>query len=204
MVGRKIVARPVAASGETETLATGLGTTSPLDWAADGRLLFSVLSAKGRSLWVVPSGGDRTARLHLDATGGAGITSATFSPDSRWIAFASSELGPTEIFIAPSDRGAERQRVSMGGGGQPRWGRNGTELYYLSSGRNVMAASIATAPRLSIGAPRLLFSAAAGTDITSFDVTRDGDRFLLVTRDDEAARPRITVTTRWTARANGQ
>ena len=71
---------------------------------------------------------------------------AQFSPDGRWVVYQSNESGRFEIWVQPfSVPGSERRgkwQISNGGGGQPRWSRDGRELFYLSPDSRVMAVPI--------------------------------------------------------------
>jgi serine/threonine-protein kinase len=110
-----------------------------------------------------------------------------FSPDGRWIAYGSNELGVTEIFVrAFPDKGGKWQ-ISSGGGSRPRWSQDGHELFFLSGdGRSVMAASF-TAKNDSFGGdkPRVWLPPYPGA-LVSFDVTADGKHVVTIpTRESE-------------------
>ncbi len=108
------------------------------------------------------------------------------SPDGRWIAYESDETGRREIFVRPFPNTRDAKfLVSNGGGLGPRWARNGRELYFVSPGNRMMAASISSASGFDAGEPQALFTlprvmeAYANSWYTAWDVTPDG-RFIVV------------------------
>jgi hypothetical protein len=131
---------------------------------------------------------------------------AQFSPDSRWVAFASTESGSPEVYVAPVHEPGNKTRISVGGGSTPRWRRDGRELFYADAdNRSVMAVAI-NAGSTSIGAiPKRLFTigqAPAARDRARnvvYDVTPDGTRFLVSIPTGEPSSSRITVVLNWTA-----
>lgn len=139
-----------------------------------------------------------------------------FSPDGRWVAYASNESGRYEIYVrpfvppgtstglerAPANSGTGQWQVSTAGGIYPLWGSGGKELYYLAQDGQMMAAPIVvTGTTLEPGTPVELFQTrivGGGTENgqgRQYDVSRDG-RFLINTVLDEAAAP-ITLLQNW-------
>ncbi|MEP7327098.1 MAG: hypothetical protein ABI836_14200, partial [Gemmatimonadota bacterium] len=97
------------------------------------------------------------------------------SPDSRWLAYVSNESGREEVYLRTLSGGGGRIPVSVGGGGEPLWSRDGKRLYYRSGAR-LMAATIATSPSLAVTSRELLFEGPFATDPyhPNYDVTPDG------------------------------
>ena len=118
---------------------------------------------------------------------GSYALSAVFSPDGQWLAYESNESGRQEIFVesfgnGPHARRSERWQVSNHGGVQPRWRRDGRELFYLSpSERQVKAVEIhRVATTIEPGVPTALFSVRLSRLLVyGFNVTGDGQRFLV-------------------------
>ena len=81
---------------------------------------------------------------------------ATFSPDGRWLAYVSNESGRPEIYVQPYPGPGGKWQISMDGGTEPVWARNGRELFYRS-GNKMMAVETTTQPSFSAGKPRMLF-----------------------------------------------
>jgi len=122
---------------------------------------------------------------------------ASFSPDSRFVAYVSNETGRNEVFVQYfSDSGA-RLQISGNGGGFPLWGRSG-EVFFWNEG-SLFATMIETVPELSIGQPEKLFSSDVHSNWVNqgYDVTADGQRFIF-TRTPSASKPReIQVVLNW-------
>jgi Tol biopolymer transport system component len=123
------------------------------------------------------------------------------SPDGRWLVYVSNESGRNEIYVRLF-RGAERRwQISTDGGSQPVWNPNGLEIFYRIGDR-MMAVDITPAGTdLQLSVPRQLFARpyayGAGITIANYDVSRDGQRFIMI-RDD-AAVGRLRVVLNWAA-----
>jgi Tol biopolymer transport system component len=189
--------------------------TVPWDLSRDGRFLLYGRSPSGRfrvdsDFVLLPLLGDRKPRPLL--TTPFGETRGKFSPDGRWIAYQSDESGNDEIYVVPfsgdADAGrlraaAGKLRVSTNGGTMPRWRRDGKELFFLDSNEMLMAVEVdARGDALQLGEITPLF-AVRGSPIGSqytYDVSPDGQRFLVTTeqdpRSDAPSRP-ITIVVNW-------
>jgi dipeptidyl aminopeptidase/acylaminoacyl peptidase len=121
---------------------------------------------------------------------------AVFSPDGRWIAFESDESGAPEIYVTPIDAVGSRRRVSVGGGQTPRWQRDGKELYYMAPHGGVMSVRITLGPVLHFEPARQLFVVADRVVNDIYDVSPDGQRFLVNTATERDLPP-ITVILNW-------
>jgi dipeptidyl aminopeptidase/acylaminoacyl peptidase len=160
----------------------------PSAWSADGRL---VLFARGnavtlssvRDIWVLPLGGDRKAYPLLVSK--AFKASARLSPDGRWLAYSTDESGKRQIVVQPFPAVADgKWQVSTNGGIEPRWRRDGRELYYLSLDGTLMAVEVpAAGETFDSGSPIALFktgiNAAPSASQTDYDVAPDGQRFIV-------------------------
>lgn len=123
-------------------------------------------------------------------------------PDGRWLAYVSNESGVNDIFIRRFPDGGGRVLVSRGGGYLPRWTRDGRELVYLQ-GELMIATEIELhRDRAALGATRQLFNLAkaGATSDNSYDVSADGERFVLL-RDvkEGSAPPTLTLVQNWFA-----
>ena len=70
----------------------------------------------------------------------------------------------------------------IGSGSQPRWRRDGRELFYISPDSKVMAVDVTTTPAFKAGTPEPLFTAptwAGARFVSRYDVTADGKKFLI-------------------------
>jgi len=169
----------------------------------DGRLAVFVASVAsgetGNEIWTVDLSGPAEERKYL--TSAFRVAHPALSPDGNWMAYDSEESGRLEVYVQSyPDPTVARRQVSSGGGSQPRWTREGRELVF-QLGDSLMTASINSGSG-AVGTPELLFagayaSSAGSTDPPDYDVTPDGERFLLLKWPAASRRPRVVVSTRW-------
>ena len=165
-----------------ERLTTDERQETPGSWSADGKWLvyYALDPATASDVWALPAGGDRKPRV---------IVNTPFveyhprlSPDGRWLAYTSNEPGRVEVFVQPFPGPGGRSQISVDGGTEPVWSRDGRELFYVN-GDKMMAVEITTAPAFRAGTPRLLFEGRyllSPNSIAAYDVSSDGQRFLRV------------------------
>jgi Tol biopolymer transport system component len=171
----------------------------------DGRHLLYIVSEGpnfARALAPLPGGGD-SVRLSGDSR--FSEEHPEISPDGRWTAFESSESGQREVYIQPLAGGPKHQ-VSIGGGQMPVWNRNASELFYAARNGMLMSATLRPAAgRLEIGEPQPLFLLQLGVSGEvqfsrhPYDVSPDGQRFLVIRRAPDAEADGAVVVTNWTA-----
>jgi len=189
--------QPTDGGGGGRTLP---GTTEfdyPAGMTADGQsLLFNRIGpATSFDVFVAPLN-DLTRATPVVRTA-AYEAGARLSPDEKWIVYVSNVSGRNEIY-AHSFRGPERRRqVSTEGGTQPVWNPNGREIFYRI-GNKMMAVSVTpSATDITLSPPRLLFEGpygyGAGITLANYDVTPDGQRFLMVREDTAASRLRMML-----------
>ena len=167
-------------------------------WSPDGRyLLYSVRSGGQAGLWVANAEGERKPRLFLTGDFDA-APFAQFSPDGRWIAFCLAESGRSEIFIVAFPEPGERVCVSAAGGSRPRWRRDGREIFYFSRDNEMIATPIRLASEVQVGDPQRLFRIDP-VGWQDYDVTGDGERFLVAANVPAPDADAITVTVNWTS-----
>ena len=202
--------KPAGGAADERPLLVNAQSKNPVDWSRDGRvLLYSAQDLKtGSDLWALPMTGDRkpfpVVQSSFDEIEGQ------FSPDGRWLAYASNESGSYEIYVRPFQGTGGKWQMSTAGGRQPRWGRDGRELFYVTPDNSLMAVPIRAAPgaqTVDAGAPVALFTSrlASGANIyaagysamAQYAVAADG-RFLMNVANDAVASP-ITVVLNWDA-----
>ena len=124
-----------------------------------------------------------------------------FSPDGRWIAYASGESGRNEVYVAPFPGPGGKWLVSTAGGTWPRWRRDGTEIFYLALDNQLMAATVnGKGSSFEVGAVKPLFQThALNAARYPYDVSTDGQRFLVNTAPVQTTAAPITVVLNWTA-----
>lgn len=176
----------------------------PTDWSPDGRfLLYQWLQPKTDwDLWLLPVSGNSKPVPLLQTP--AAEKNGAFSPDGRWIAYDSGESGRSEVYVQPFQDGTPpaggKWQFSSAGGSNPKWRRDGRELFYLAPGQTVMAVSVQSGATIQPGAPRPLFSTRGADPRTGFAVTPDGERFLIPTPGSGQGEvpPPATVVINWT------
>ena len=183
----------------------------PCDWSPDGRYLMYTrgLPSSGGSarLWVLsdPAGDQakRKAAPYFDSA--FNTTQCQFSPDGHWVAYVSDESRRThEVWVQSFPAGAGKFQVSSSGGVQPRWRRDGNELFYIASDGKLMAVDVKTAPAFQAGIPHALFDPqiqgrGAVQFVFHYDVAPDGQQFLVNTEGQAAVAEPITVVLNWQA-----
>ena len=133
----------------------------PQDWSSDGRfLLYTGLdSSDADDVWALPLDGDRTP-IPV-ATTNFNERAGQFSPDGKWIAYTSDESDRVEVYMQPFPGPGEKLQVSVSGGAQARWRRDGNELFYIASDRRLMAVPIqfqSSGQTAEAGSPMPLFT----------------------------------------------
>jgi Tol biopolymer transport system component len=170
------------------------------DWSRDGHyVVFGVLDAATmHDLWLLPLEGDQKPVPYL--RGPSNEWSARLSPDGRWLAYASNETGPFEIYVQSFPRPGRKVRVSLDGGDYPLWSKEGKELLY-SRGQTVMSVPVEAGEEFRPGSPHPLFTLPGVT--TGLDVVADGDRFLVSTATETHPQD-IRIILNWEALLRGR
>jgi len=173
----------------------------PSDWSRDGKY---ILYCRGPDLWFVTYPELRSS-LFLKAP--SVFRNGQFSPDGKWVAYASNETGKWEVYVTSFPDARGRWQISSGGGEQPRWRGDGKELFYLSLDGKMMAAPVTTGAHFDAGASVTLFQTTPRQpvlvyDLFVYDVSRDGQRFLINTQVKQAESVPISVVLNWPAKLN--
>jgi Tol biopolymer transport system component len=166
------------------------------DWSRDGKYL---LVEANTELWYL-SLSDRHAKPFLQSKWI--VRNAQFSPDGRWVAYSTNETGNWEVYVSPFPSANSRWQVSKAGGEEPRWRRDGKELFYLSGEGKLMAAAVKTGSNFEAGPPVKLFQThvrqpISSQDVFSYDVAGDGQRFLINTKVDEPNPSPLSIILNW-------
>ncbi|HJU42055.1 MAG TPA: hypothetical protein VJ691_04540 [Vicinamibacterales bacterium] len=191
---RHVMIRGAGAMLPEQTVATFDTPVQVWDWSTDGRLLLIGRRALDTQddLWLVaPREG---AEPQPYATAAFNQTFGVFSPDGRFIAYASDESGKSDIYIETLPRGDSRVRVTTAGGTEPRWNRDGSELFFRRGSEIHVVKLNRQGSTVVVGSMDRLFD--AGAPVRSYDVSRDG-RFLLNLPADTKSRSPITVVHFW-------
>jgi len=190
--------------------ATGAGQEEPLvklgtptgwatDWSKDGRfIIYRIPGSKtGQDLWISPQFGDKKPFPYLNTQ--FNEQEGAFSPDGKWIAYVSNESGRDEVYVQSFPLSGSKFQISTGGGSEPYWRADGTELFYVSAGRSLMAVPIKIKPAFEPGLPLRLISLPAIAQLHSYAVSGDGQRFLIVNPAGGETSGSLVVLVNWQA-----
>jgi Tol biopolymer transport system component len=147
----------------------------------DKQILCSRMTSGGNYLELVPVAGGQPTRF---LTSKGSEMNGQISPDGKWVAYASDESGNWEIYVTSFPAAAGKWQVSRGGGTEPRWRGDGGEIYYIGLSGMLTAVSVNGASAFVTGTPTPLFqirgrAPISSTDVFSYDVAKDGKRFLV-------------------------
>jgi serine/threonine-protein kinase len=175
--------RVAADGGDPETLTVTTGTTLhlPMSISPDGARLAYVEWRPGskHDVWELPLAGGESRPLVQSAFD---ENHPQFSPDGRWLAYASDESGREEVYVRPASGRGGTYPASTGGGTTPLWARSGRELFYRQ-GSLLMAVDVRPGPQPSFGSPRPILempARPASVYTRDYDVTSDDRRFLML------------------------
>ncbi len=195
---RDLYWQPVDGSEEAQPLLEREHRQYPVSWSPDGTALtYMELHPDTRSdIWVL-SFPDRTPSPFVATP--ADERGPMFSPDGRWIAYTSDESGQDEVYVQPYPGPGSKGMVSTAGGDEPVWSVDGRELFYRS-GDQMMAVSVETEPTFSVGTPQILFEGPYERGVysnPSYDVSPDGERFVMIRSNRDPTRTQLTVVLDW-------
>jgi serine/threonine protein kinase len=191
-------------AGDDELLLESALDEFPNDWSPDGRfvLYVQVEPKTGFDIMVLPLFGARKPYPFVNTSFSEG--NAQFSPDGRWVAYQSNESGRSEIYVQPFLGPGGKWQVSTNGGIEPRWSRDGKELFFIAPDAKLMAAPIKfSGESPKSGVPEALFQTRIvdGGQIISakhqYAVAPNGQRFLINVTVNESTVLPITIITNW-------
>ena len=171
----------------------------PTSWSVDGKFLLYFTGPNG-DLWVLPLTGAAKPFLFLQTP--FAESQGQFSPDGRWVAYVSNESQRNEIYVAPFPGPGGKRQISTAGGNSPRWRPDGREIFYMGPAGRLMAAGVtAQGETLEVGQVRPLFSPTGVMqgNIPVYDVSADGQRFLLRMFPEQKSGEPLTLVQNWTA-----
>jgi Tol biopolymer transport system component len=197
------------AAGEEEVVLDTPELKMIQGWSPDGRFLIyqgeSSTGGTGTDVWAVPLAGPRSPVALAQTRFEEKLP--TLSADGKWLAYESNESGRFEIYAQPFPGPGERIRISTTGGAQAKWRRDGKELFFVGLDGRLMVLPIresADGTRLEPGVATPLFltqipggAIQAGGSGRQYDVSSDGQRFLVVTLVEDAVSTPITLIQNW-------
>jgi eukaryotic-like serine/threonine-protein kinase len=203
--------KTTSGAGVEEVLLQSLDQKFPLDWSTDGKfILYAAYESKGMGdLWILPLAGDRKPFSFLQTEFEEYL--GQFSPDMRWISYGSNESGVWELYVRPfigEDRKpimneTRKWQVSTNGISPnhiSRWNQNGNEIFYFTNDNKMMVAEIkARGSTFDVGAVRQLFEVKMKGIVSFYDVTADGQKFLMGIPVGGQSAPPLSLVTNWDA-----
>ncbi len=199
----KIYRKIASGAGNEELLSDSVrvSNTAGIDWSPDGKnILYAGPGEKtGDDIWVLLLGGDAKPYPLLQSE--FSESRGHFSPDGRFFAYVSNESGREEVYVQSFPPAGGKWQISNGGGSQPHWRRDGKELYYIAPDRKLMVVGVKPGEPFVYGTATPLFQ----TDVLSFnapnryDVTADGQRFLINSPIETGKEAPFTVILNWTS-----
>jgi Tol biopolymer transport system component len=215
--GNKVLFRSNRTSGGALywKLSSGAGTDesllasnpgNPTDWSSDGRfLLFYAADPQtgDQGLWVLPMSGDKKPFPFVKSP--FQKRAGQFSPDGKWIMYESDESGRSEIYVQPFPGPGGKFLISSNGGVQPRWNKNGKEIFYVSLDSKITSVRVESSPdgqSLKHETPMALFPVyipglLTGAGRSQYAVSSDGQRFLVNLELNGGVTSPITLIYNW-------
>ena len=195
--------KPATGAGTEELMFASSATKWLMDCATDGRNLVYIsptVTSIGDDLWILPIGPDGKAagEPHEFQKTEFDEDDASFSPDGRWLAFASAESGEYEVYVRPFPGPGGKWQISSKGGDFPRWRKDGRELFFISAGNSMMSVEVdGRTESFTVGEPKQLFPVRAPQANKPYDVSADGQTFYVVTREAGFAASWINLVINW-------
>jgi eukaryotic-like serine/threonine-protein kinase len=185
-----LVVKPASGLGAEKpifNIVDGRGDIYPNSWTPDDKQILCTINreqgpnGRGSELVLLPAAGGEPVSFLATKTA---ETNGQISPDGKWVAYASNETGEWEIYVTTFPGAAGKWQVSRGGGTEPRWRGDSKEIFYVGPKGTLTAVSVSTEGTFATSTPTPLFQFSAraqisSTDIFSYDVTRDGNKFLV-------------------------
>ena len=163
--------------------------------APDGSIIFLERQpVTGSDLWMLAPDG-RTTPLVVTPFN---EDSASISADGRYVAYVSDESGRREVYAIPVSGSGDRVAVSINGGSGPVWSRDGRELFYRA-GDDLISVPVQTTSGLVLGERTKLLDLSEYDSgyLHEFDVSADGQRFLVIRTERESRPTRLDVILNW-------
>jgi Tol biopolymer transport system component len=155
----------------------------PTSWSSDDREILCMYQTvqSTTDLAILPADASKMRPLLV---GPSNKTNGQISPDGKWVAYASDESGEWEIYVTTYPSASGKWQVSPAGGAEPRWRGDGKAVFFIGPSQVLTEATVSTEGAFSTTGTRPLFTIRSrppisSTDLATYDVTRDGKRFLV-------------------------
>jgi Tol biopolymer transport system component len=191
-----IVEQLLTVEVSTRTIGPPDAMSFPLDSTADGTLIFQTAPVGGRpDLWVMgPADADAQPLMRTPVL----ESRAKVSPDGRWIAYMSTRSGAPQVYVTSFPVPREEIPISTSGGRSPRWRNDGRELFYVTNDNQLVGVEVdGRSSEFRAGKEVALFQMSPGGARSQYDVTADGQRFIVNTTSQVQSQEPITVVLNW-------
>jgi eukaryotic-like serine/threonine-protein kinase len=196
----QVYERAAAGGADDRPLFKSDESTHPEDWSPDGRFL--VYSTNP------PAYNNDLKLLRLSDRRTTALVASRFSeyegrvsPDGRWLAYTSEETGRPEVYVRAFPEGTSSALISIGGGSEASWRRDGQELFYVAPGGGLMAVGLTRSGGIKASRPTELFRAPISPERrqngTRYASSADGLRFLIPTAVGDPPQTTLTVIVNW-------
>ena len=168
----------------------------PGSWLPDGRSFLFSEWVEGGIWWLSPEG-DRKPEFVMATSAQEGFP--RLSPDGKWIAFVEEESRRREVFVQSFPDLGPKHKVSIDGGGEPVWSRDGRKLFFRKRNR-MLSVDVEYEPALRFGQPRVLFMGnydAAAVGHQHYDISLDGKKFLMIKHGEPIGPGVVRVVLNW-------
>ena len=200
--GNQNLYRMPAAGGVREAIAEGAALMEPVGWSRDGSqfIWIQVDQAPASTLKTMGSDGQPAVAFSSSSI----ITTSRVSPDGRALAFTSSQSGQPNVYLIEWPSAGPLRQVSVRGGSQPRWGKEGRELFYIAADHKLMRVPVQRVGQaIELGTPAPLFDlgdkALSRLSPYTYDVVPDGSRFLVNVKRQGTVPP-LAIVKNWASR----
>ena len=175
------------------------GIEVPDSWSSGGHAIVLSRVSPKVGLWLLPMDGASAGvarEVQPGASGGA------LSPDGRWIAYATGQFALGEVFVQPADGSPGKWQITTARGGWPIW--RGNQVFFLRDGGDIWSVDVETTPTFRAGTPRMVFKGEGRYNIRTaplypWDVSYDGQRFVLLRNEQTTVANRIDLVLGWAA-----
>ncbi|MDH3890532.1 MAG: serine/threonine-protein kinase [candidate division Zixibacteria bacterium] len=193
-----IFVKNVSGLGEIEKILEGDKEVWPYSWTPDGQsiIVMKDVTDKGTDIWAVPVDGEKEAFAAVSTNFDEWYPE--ISPDGRWLAYVSDETGKEEIYVTPFPGPGSKWQVSTNEGDRPIWRGDGKELYYLNNKEEIMVAEVdGSTASFRVGKVNKLFEINGSRPGTVYDVTKDGQRFLVNQNVQAVSKSKVVLVRNW-------
>jgi Tol biopolymer transport system component len=193
--------KAASGGGREEVILASPEEKVPDDWSSDAQfIVYESFGSKTKwDLWLLRAS-DRNASPLLQSE--FNERQAQLSPDGKYIAYTSDKSGSAAVYVQTFPFSGSEWRISTGVGAQPRWRKDGRELFYIGADNKLMVVDVKLGPPFQVGVPKLLFETRVPTIIdfrNHYVVAANGQRFLINTITEARGSTPIDVVKNWTA-----